>query len=109
MKTASRNQPPAWLNALAGALDALQADCRQLQDFDDAHGLIGLSDAEIERRQMLDRITQEADELARFATAISNSEPWESALAKVRLEALRTRLTGVSEPLAAEDGEPELF
>lgn len=109
MTTAGPIKPPEWFGALAGALDTLQADCRRLQEFDDADRLNGLSDTEIERRQMLDRVTQEADELARFAAAISDSESWESALAQVRLEALRVQLAGAAEPRAAENGEPELF
>ena len=108
LKTNAFIESAECFNALAGALDTLQADCRRLQEFDDAHDVSGLSDTEIERRQLLDRIPQEVEELARFTTAISGSETWEDALAKVRLEALRVRLSGKAEQKTVGYGEPEL-
>lgn len=103
------NAQPHWLTAFASALFSLRDNCARLQEHDYAEALATLTSADIERRQSLDRITQEADDLAAFAEALANEEPLEAALAGIRLESIRNHLSGEVPPDETGRGEPELF
>lgn len=97
------------ISRAAEALARLHETCLGLQDFDTSEAAAGMSAIEMQRRQALDRITQEVDALSRYLKAFFLTRDLDAALQAVHLAELRDRLAAEAPPPEPEYGEPDLF
>lgn len=97
------------ISRAAEALARLHEDCVSLQDFDTPESLAKMSLADMQRRQALDRITQEVEALSAYLNAFSLTQDLDAALKAVHLAELRDRLAAETPQPEPVSGEPDLF
>lgn len=96
------------LQRVAGELSRIEYECLEVQDADSALAMTGLSAEDMQRRQLLDRVTQEIAAIGEFVGALAKTGDVQQALGEIGLTSIRVRLSDEPET-TVEAGEPELF